>query len=130
VTQDIVENFHTVNVDENETMTVEVPEEQYEAFQPINDRVLLTRVTEDNSTKGRFIIPEKYRQASNKGTVIAVGDKVTTLQAGDIVLYGDYNSEVFIMDGTEYLIVSIHDVRGYKRPKSDKRPKSVEGVTA
>lgn len=113
---DIVENFHA-HSDEPEVEEVEVVEVQYEPFTPINDRVMLKRFVEDNTKKGSFIIPELYRQQSKKGTVIAVGEKVTVLQAGDVVLFGDYSSEHFDKDGEDFLIVSIHDIRGFERPK-------------
>ena len=63
------------------------PEKQYEAFKPILDRVLIKRVAEDKNMelmedgsmrdkRTGFIIPAKYRQHSNVGVVLAVGDFV------------------------------------------------------
>ena len=90
------------------------PEKQYGNFTPILDRVLIKRVSDDknmekmedgslrNKSTG-FIIPAKYRQHSNVGVVLAVGDFVvmggvkTTLsdiiKPGYRVLFGEYNCE-------------------------------------
>ena len=90
------------------------PEKQYGNFTPILDRVLVKRVSDDknmemmedgslrNKSTG-FIIPAKYRQHSNVGVVLAVGDFVvmggvkTTLsdiiKPGYRVLFGEYNCE-------------------------------------
>ena len=90
------------------------PEKQYGNFTPILDRVLVKRVSDDknmemmedgslrNKSTG-FIIPTKYRQHSNVGVVLAVGDFVvmggvkTTLsdiiKPGYRVLFGEYNCE-------------------------------------
>src|ERR1035437_10110535 len=63
------------------------PEKQDGAFKPILERVLIKRVAEDKNMeqledgsmrdkRTGFIIPAKYRQHSNVGVVLAVGDFV------------------------------------------------------
>jgi len=102
----------------------EQPKQQYEPFRPILDRVMVKRIQEDNSeTKGGIAIPDKYRQQSNKGEVVAVGDFVTMgaavfhmpIKPGDIVLFGEYNCEPFSKDGEEFLLVRVQDIRGVER---------------
>jgi chaperonin GroES len=56
---------------------------------PLGDRVLV-RPEPESETRGRIVIPEKYRQKPQEGQVLAVGPAVTTLQPGDRVLYGKF----------------------------------------
>lgn len=92
------------------------PEPAYETGRPILDRVIVMRfpddpnleILEDGSARDKrtgFIILPQYRQHSNTGIVIAIGDFVvmggvktdlkTFVNPGDKVTYGDYNSEIF-----------------------------------
>ncbi len=93
-------------------------------FRPILDRVLLRRVEVEASPDG-FTVPEKYRQHSNLGEVLAVGDGVVLgkewkpltdfIKVGDICLYGEYTAEALERDGEQYWIVRIQDIRGVAR---------------
>lgn len=95
------------------------PEKVYTSGAPILDRILIKRcaegpdmkIMEDGSvlnTKTGLVIAAKYRQHSNIGIVLAVGKFVIVggqripmsevIRIGDRVTYGDYNSEVFLMD--------------------------------
>ncbi len=95
------------------------PEPMYKRAQPILDRLLVMRISddpdeellEDGSTKNRktgLITAAKYRQHSNVGIVLAAGkdvvlggklfDMLDFVMPGDKVTYGDYNSEIFPMD--------------------------------
>lgn len=95
------------------------PAKVYDSGSPILDRVLIKRcaegpdmkIMEDGSvlnTKTGLVIAAKYRQHSNVGIVLAVGKFVVlggqripmseVVRVGDRVTYGDYNSEVFVMD--------------------------------
>ena len=120
MTLEIIENFHTADFEEEPETFTEVTTEVADdltPFQTILDRVLVKRVIETKTTAGRFIIPDKYQQQSHKGVVISIGELVTQLQIGDIVLFGEYNPEKISLDGEELLVVSIHDIRGFQRKK-------------
>lgn len=86
------------------------------AFQAYGDLVQVKRLEEDNSKVGNFVIPEKFRQQSDLGTVVSVGHKVTgPIQPGDIVKFGVYNAENLTDDGEEFLLIREGDIRGVKR---------------
>jgi co-chaperonin GroES (HSP10) len=95
------------------------PEKNYTSATPILDRILVKRcadgpdmqIMDDGSVlnkKTGLVIAAKYRQHSNIGIVLAVGQFVIiggqrvpmadVVRVGDRVTYGDYNSEVFLMD--------------------------------
>jgi co-chaperonin GroES (HSP10) len=69
----------------------------------------------DNSKIGSILIAEKYREISNRGTVIGVGHKVEGITAGDIVLFGLHDSETLTLRDEEFLLVRVGDVRGVER---------------
>ena len=105
-------------------------------FKPILDRILLRLVKEPTPQHGEgFQVPEKYRQQTNKGEVLAVGDCVVLsghkmpitdfVSVGDHVLFGQYTAEEFTSDelfqqfkldaDDQIYIVRIQDVRGAAR---------------
>jgi len=130
------------------------PEKQYEPFTPILDRVLIKRVAEDKNMeqledgsmrdkRTGFIIPAKYRQHSNVGIVLAVGDFVVMggvktrlsdiIKPGYRVLFGEYNAEKLKVPdaqveamcdaiGVEFEasedldVVRVQDIRGVYKP--------------
>lgn len=96
---------------------------KYEPFRPILDRVLIRRVEEEE--KAGLGVPSKYRQQTNRGVVVAIGDFFVMggeridmafyLKIGDHVLFGEYNAEKFIKDDEELWLVRIQDIRGVER---------------
>lgn len=87
---------------------------QYDPFTPILDRVLIRRVEEAQTSK--LGLPDKFRQQTNKGEILGIGDLVkTNLKPGDRVLFGEYNAERFTKDGEELWLVREADIRGVER---------------
>ena len=134
-----------------EAPAAKFPEKKFGAYHPILDRILVKRVEpdpnmellSDGSTRDKrtgFVMPAKYRQHSNTGVVLAMGQFVVMggvktplgeiLGLGDRVTYGDYNSEVtflpetlvrslcdnvqlnYIEDENGLRVIRIQDVRG------------------
>lgn len=95
----------------------------YEPFKPILDRVLIRRV--ETATTSKLDMPDKYRQQTNEGEVLEVGDGVyiggqtlpMPVKIGDLVLFGEYNAERFMKDGVELWLVRVQNIRGVKRLK-------------
>lgn len=108
----------------------DVPE--YEPFAPILDRILLSRVESDKDSSG-FTIPDKYREPEAKGIVVAIGDGVVLggqwrpmsefVNVGDRVLFGANTVEKIELDGKEFEIARLQDIRGVERMK---RPQFLE----
>ena len=90
-------------------------------IRPLNDRVLVKRVEEEQKTAGGIIIPDTAKEKPQEGKVVAVGKgkvgddgKVIALdlKKGDRILFGKYAGSEIKIDGTEYLIMREEDVLG------------------
>jgi len=86
---------------------------------PLNDRVLVLRIGEEEKTSGGIIIPDTAKEKPQEGKVIAVGPgKVNEegkkipldVKAGDKVLFGKYSGTEIKIDGVEHLIMREDDI--------------------
>ena len=91
------------------------------SIRPLQDRVIIKRVKEEEKSKGGIIIPDTAKEKPIEGKVIAVGNgkvledgKVRKLdvKAGDTVLFGKYAGQEIKIDGSEYLIIREEEVLG------------------
>jgi chaperonin GroES len=90
-------------------------------IRPLQDRVIVKRVEEEEKTKGGIIIPDTAKEKPQEGQIIAVGPgKVTDegkkipmeVKVGDRVLFGKYSGSEIKMDGEEHLIMREDDILG------------------
>ena len=90
-------------------------------IRPLQDRLVVRRVNEQETTKGGIIIPDSAKERPLEGEVIAVGsgkrlDDGTLVQpdvkAGDRVLFGKYSGTEIKLDGVEHLILREEEVLG------------------
>jgi len=88
-------------------------------LRPLQDRLLVRRVKEEEKTKGGIIIPDTAKEKPIEGKVISAGNGKLSeegkrialeVKKGDRILFGKY-SEVKIED-EEYLIMREDDVLG------------------
>ncbi|HOW55332.1 MAG TPA: co-chaperone GroES [Syntrophorhabdaceae bacterium] len=86
---------------------------------PLQDRILVKRIEEEEKTKGGIIIPDAAKEKPQEGMVVAVGDgkvlesgqKVKPgVKAGDKILFGKYSGTEIKIDGEEHLILREDDV--------------------
>jgi chaperonin GroES len=86
---------------------------------PLNDRIIVKRLEEEEKTKGGIIIPDSAKEKPIEGKVIAVGDgrinkdgkKIPMeIKKGDRVLFAKYGGTEIKMDGEEYLMMKEDDV--------------------
>ena len=86
---------------------------------PLQDRVLVKRVAEEEKTRGGIIIPDSAKEKPVEGKVIAVGPgrvdkdgKFQTLDVkkGDRVLFGKYSGTEVQIDGGEHMIMREEDI--------------------
>lgn len=90
-------------------------------IRPLQDRVLVKRVDEEEKTKGGILIPDSAREKPMEGKVVAVGNgkilengtKVNPeVKAGDRILFGKYSGTEVKIDGVEHLILRQDDILG------------------
>ncbi|MEE8429911.1 MAG: co-chaperone GroES [Candidatus Desulfatibia sp.] len=90
-------------------------------LRPLNDRILVKRVEEQEVTKGGIIIPDTAKEKPAEGKVVAVGNGKLgedgkriplELKKGDRILFGKYGGAEINVDGEEYLIMNEGEVLG------------------
>ncbi len=90
-------------------------------IRPLQDRILVKRIDEEETTKGGIIIPDTAKEKPQEGKVVAVGNgkvledgKVQKLDVkkGDRVLFSKYAGTEVNIDGDEHLIIREDDVLG------------------
>ena len=88
---------------------------------PLQDRVLVKRLAEEEKTKGGIIIPDTAKEKPAEGEVVAAGagkvsdkGKLRALEVkkGDRVLFGKYSGSEIKLDGVEHLILREEDILG------------------
>lgn len=86
---------------------------------PLNDKIVVERVTADDKTSGGIILPDTAKEKPKQGKVLAVGaGKVLEngkraefqVKVNDRVLFTSYAGSEVTVDGKEYLIMTEDDV--------------------
>jgi chaperonin GroES len=90
-------------------------------IRPLQDRVLIKRVQEEQKTKGGIIIPDTAKEKPIEGEIVAVGNgkvqengsvRKLDVKAGDRVLFGKFSGTEIKLDGEEHLILREEDILG------------------
>jgi chaperonin GroES len=90
-------------------------------IRPLQDRVIVKRLEEEEKTKGGIIIPDTAKEKPQEGKVIAVGKGKMTedgklipldVKAGDKILFGKYSGTEVKIEGEEHLIMREEDILG------------------
>ena len=90
-------------------------------IRPLQDRVIVRRIEEEEKSKGGIIIPDTAKEKPQEGKVVAVGKgkvgedgKITPLdvKVNDLVLFGKYSGCEININGDEHLIMREDDILG------------------
>jgi len=90
-------------------------------IKPLQDRVIVKRMEEEEKTKGGIIIPDTAKEKPQEGTIAAVGPGkaadsgeiiAMTVKEGDRVLFSKYAGTEIKIDGEEHLIMREDDILG------------------
>jgi chaperonin GroES len=90
-------------------------------IRPLQDRIIVKRLEEEEKTAGGIIIPDAAKEKPMQGEVVAAGNgKVTEdgkvlpldVKVGDKILFGKYAGTEVKLDGEDYLIMREDDVLG------------------
>jgi chaperonin GroES len=89
------------------------------SIRPLQDRIIIKRVREEEKTKGGIIIPDTAKEKPVEGKVIAVGKgaiqkdgsvRKLEVKVGDTVLFAKYSGSDVKIDGEDHLIIREEDV--------------------
>jgi chaperonin GroES len=90
-------------------------------FRPLQDRVLIRRIEQEEKTTGGIIIPDTAKEKPMEGEVVAVGpgarDESGKLQPldvkpGDRVLFGKWSGTEIKLDNEEFIVMKENDIMG------------------
>jgi chaperonin GroES len=107
----IIRRWHFVHASETFVMKI----------RPLQDRVVVRRVKEEEKTKGGLYIPDSAKEKPVEATVIAVGNgkvledgtvRKLDVKEGDRILFGKYSGSEVKIDGEEHLILREDDILG------------------
>ena len=88
-------------------------------IRPLQDRILVKRMDEDEKTSGGIIIPDSAKEKPQEGLVVAVGPGKTLdngqiaepgVKAGDRILFSKYAGTDVNVEGDEHIIIREDDV--------------------
>jgi len=89
------------------------------SIRPLQDRLLIKRLREEEKTKGGIIIPDTAKEKPMEGKVIAVGNgailkdgsvRKLEVKKGDTVLFAKYSGNDIKVDGEDHIIMREEDI--------------------
>ena len=90
-------------------------------FIPLNDRLLVEMIYQDDVSAGGIFIPEQAKEKPNRGVIVKVGKggylesgtfRETQVAVGDVVYFGKYAGSEIKIDGKTCLILVEADLYG------------------
>ncbi len=90
-------------------------------FRPLQDRVLIRRIEEEEKTKGGIIIPDTAKEKPMEGEVIAAGPGARgddgalhplDVKVGDRVLFGKWSGTEIKIEGKDLVVMKESDIMG------------------
>ena len=90
-------------------------------FRPLQDRVLVRRIEQEEKTQGGIIIPDTAKEKPMEGEVIAAGPgargddgKLSPLdvKVGDRVLFGKWSGTEIKIEGEDLVVMKESDIMG------------------
>jgi len=88
-------------------------------FRPLQDRVAVRRVKEDEKTKGGLFIPDNAKEKPVEAIVLAVGNgkvledgtlRKLDVAPGDRIIFGKYSGNEMKIEGEDTLILREEDI--------------------
>ncbi|MBM2839403.1 MAG: co-chaperonin [Deltaproteobacteria bacterium] len=90
-------------------------------IRPLQDRIIVKRIKEEEKTKGGLFIPETAKEKPSEGEIVAIGkgkilENGTLLppdvKVGDRILFSRYGGSEVKIEGVEHLIMREDDILG------------------
>jgi chaperonin GroES len=99
-------------------------------FRPLQDRVLIRRIEEEEKTKGGIIIPDTAKEKPMEGEVLAAGPGTRAddgklhpldVKVGDRVLFGKWSGTEIKIDGEDLVVMKESDIMGVVEPTASRK---------
>jgi chaperonin GroES len=90
-------------------------------FRPLQDRVLVRRIEEEEKSRGGIIIPDTAREKPMEGEVLAAGPGARgedgklhplDVKVGDRVLFGKWSGTEIKIGGEDLMVMKESDIMG------------------
>jgi chaperonin GroES len=90
-------------------------------FRPLQDRVLVRRLEQEEKTSGGIIIPDTAKEKPMEGEVVAAGPGARgedgklhplDVKVGDRVLFGKWSGTEIKLDGEDFVVMKESDIMG------------------
>src|SRR5215475_13623154 len=90
-------------------------------FRPLQDRVLVRRIEQEEKTKGGILIPDTAQEKPMEGEIIAAGPGARgddgklhplDVKVGDRVLFGKWSGTEIKVDGEDLVVMKESDIMG------------------
>ncbi len=91
------------------------------SIRPLNDRVLVLRIEEEQKTSGGIIIPDTAKEKPQEGKIVSTGpgklapngDRIPVgVKVNDRVIFGKYAGTEIKIDGVEHIFMREEDILG------------------
>ncbi len=90
-------------------------------IRPLQDRVLVERVDQEEKSSGGIIIPDTAQEKPMEGKVMAVGKGIRNdegkihaldVKKGDRILFGKWSGTEVKLDGKDVMVMNESDIMG------------------
>jgi chaperonin GroES len=90
-------------------------------FRPLQDRVLVRRIEEEEKSRGGIIIPDTAREKPMEGEILAAGPGARgedgklhplDVKIGDRVLFGKWSGTEIKIEGEDLVVMKESDIMG------------------
>ena len=90
-------------------------------IRPLNDRLIVKRVKQEETTAGGIVIPDNAKEKPIEGEIVAIGKgklldngdvRPLDLKVGNVVLFGKFAGTEVKVESEEYLVLREDDVMG------------------
>jgi chaperonin GroES len=90
-------------------------------IRPLQDRIIVKRIEEEETSKGGILIPDTAKEKPQEGKVVAVGTgkiredgklQKPDVKKGDRVLFGKFSGTEVTLEDEEHLMIREDDVLG------------------
>ncbi|MBD3225585.1 MAG: co-chaperone GroES [Caldithrix sp.] len=82
-------------------------------IKPLDDRVLVEQLEEEESKVGNIIIPDTAKEKPRMAKVVAVGtdeELKENVKEGDTIIYSKYSGDEIKVGEKEYLVIQRSDI--------------------